>query len=547
MRWLPLLLLIAARCFAVSIDQCPAYNAGAGGTGAYNQAAVLNGSGDKLTVWCGIPSNGDGAPLLNKANFGTYSSNAYVNFTSTAMPQRSLDSQAAYGYSTLLSGSGNNQCNVIVLTSGGNKHLGALSLWQQVTVSSVTYPGFAFEVSDPGQVATAGCNFFFMPYETEGTVQLHSDLTSGNTAACIDTIANVDTPTVAELNSLGGGATPVQITFEGETRSISSASTSPGAPCAGANRQYNLSSAVGSTHTTGKLGWLSDSTGKRLADASIYSLVTLLNYIACGPSDDGNSLGNYQDIRLLGISNGSWIIGQVAMMGAADKTTFRTNANSEYTCSRKDSWQVTTAVLSSPPLDQSAVTVLSSDNSEPLLNAAHLGFGTSGAIQSTTSLWDSGCTGNGASKCSLGACTTNGLTPNGTMSTVDLYAHQNSPQQNAKGNVPGSCTAWNSCPGVMNTPTSLPPLAVNIGNDDKNVVPDQASCFSQTFNTPYLLANDCNGGNCGHAVCEIGGNLYSSWYVQDQCVSFELKNLYIYDNKYSLTYASSHVAGSAAF
>ena len=547
MRRLLLLLLFSAPCFAGSIDQCPAYNSGSGGTGAYNQAAVLNGSGDKLTAWCGIPSNGDGAPLLNKANFGTYSSNAYVNFTSTAMPQRSLDSQAAYGYTTLLSGSGNNQCNVIVLTAGGDKHLGALSLWQQVTVNTVVYPGFAFEVSDPGQVASPGCNFFFMPYETEGTVQLHSQLSASSTAVCIDTIANVDTPTSAELASLGGGATPAKLTVEGETFSITNAVNSPGAPCSGAAREYTISPAAGSTHASGVLGWMSDSTGKRMADASVYSLVTLLNYIACGPSDDGNSLGNYQDIRLLGISNGSWVIGQVAMMGAADKTTYRTNANSEYTCSRKDSWNVTTAVLSSPPLDQSAVTVLSSDTSEPLLNAAHFGFGTSGAIQSTTSLWDSGCTGNGSSKCSLGACTANGLTPNGTMSTVDLYAHQNSPQQNARGNTPGSCSAWNSCPGVLNTPLSIPPLSVAVGNADTNVTPDQASCFSQTFNTPYLLANDCNSNSCGHGVCEIGGNLYANWYVQDQCVSFELRNLYIY-SKYGLQYASSRSAGgSAAF
>jgi len=530
MRRLLIILVIAGASVYASASTCASqtgnYTCGvisgfpgnANTTGCYdkNGASQTCGTADTVYCWRGIPNDtAQGTPSRTPANFGSYASTTdnYTNFASSNATQRSLDICAPNGSST----PENHNPTLVVFPGGGNYHITGANGFptsEGNTASWVVGPYFV--ILDPNQNnSTNGKNVIVASYQVNFQTILKQSVSAGGTSLCV---ATIDANHYWFANSEVASFTPT-IGIEGEVVTASAQVAASGS-CASAGGTYQITiSALASNHsTTGVPVWAGDSTGNWTMDASKYDAVTLMNYIACGPGNNGVGIGDRHNINGFGQSNGGWLVSWLAHLTPTQKTYYRQHANAgspnEWNCSVADDWVMVAVNDQDPPLDQRVVSVAATDGSEPAGNAYHFGQGVSGLINTTYTLWDTGYVGGGANY-PLANCTSSGITPVGSWTTVANTAFTNSPMQMG-------ATQWLE--------------SIGIGDIDANVTVPQAQCYAQIYGTPIVVANDCSGGHCNHGSCSTGG-VGSTMYTPKACTQIFLKNIGTPDSTYGTTLA----------
>src|SRR5208337_3252688 len=87
-----------------------------------------------------------------------------------------------------------------------------------------------------------------------------------------------------------------------------------------------------------------------------------------------------------------------------------------------DAWSISAANMIEGAFAQENNAVLSTDSTEPQDVNAEYGSGYAGQTNTLTSLCDTGCTGNGTTTCTLGACGIHGFAAVGTVSARCQHA-----------------------------------------------------------------------------------------------------------------------------
>ena len=505
--------------------ECPC---GAGNTCGFNQSAITGctpgTTPDCIKAYCGVPNgasvSSSGPPVRSVADLGAYSSNSFTGFGPSGNEPSAYENQRAMNYylANATTNPVNNNCDVVFIHGGGDS--GTTNPEAVIDQTSDGKPGPAFVVLDPNQNnSNLGCNFIYPLYGVSSSGTINGAITAGDSTFSVSVPAARFWPANADV--------PFQVTIETESVTVTSQTISSGGFPGAFTVIDTISGTFANNHPTGYIPWVSDMAGRSTQVQDTYDMVCAMAAIAC------NGWGNRHDIRLWGESHGAILAQRLGLMGPADKTFYRTGSNCEWTCANADDWQITAANGTDEIADQSSVTVLSSDGTEPLGNANEYGTGASGNIGGDKSLCQSGCMVDSGTPCTLGSCTSAGLTPNGTVSAWCQNAYKISPQANPPGNIPGVGT------GDLHVPDIIPPFSVNAGNADTNVGTAQVTCFAQTFyvqgtlNVPQVIANDCSDGLCLHGRSLNHSGTYSSWWSGSQEIVSMFKGLNIPDTTFA--------------